>query len=370
MQRNKGLMGRGTVEETPGRDNIYYNLTLVNNSSVSVPANYVQTLAGNILSDPSQWYCSIIRFSIDGSALPIFVFQPDTYYVSISFGTYNATYPVEYIPYVPANLSPEGPVVYSYQAFLQMINAALLAAFTDAAANAFNWPGGASAAPYMLLNPANGLISLYAQEAYDSTATAPIQICFNNALFYFFDNFLSQFNGEDRADKKDYQIIVQDLYGSNTSELDSSIPSGYYRMSQEYPDPGHWVDQSSIVFESNTIGAYPEYTPTSNTSTTLLTGNNQAGQGISTTNQLTDFIPAVPSGDYAQWRGQITYYPSSQYRLFDLVGSDLRQLDVSIRWRDKQSNLWQLYIPAFQCVTIKFGFFKKSLYKPAGILLS
>lgn len=340
-------------------DNIYYNIALTNNQNVSVPATFSQTLTSNVIDNPVDYYLSVIRFELDGSSIPIFIFKDNTYYITLSYGGNNYTYPILFIPY--SQTIEEGQAIFSYQAFINMINQTFITCFN--ALKTANPTAPQTQAPYMLYNPnQNGLISLYAQTSYDSSLTDAIQIFFNATLYYFFDNFLTMFYSEGSASKKDYQILVQNNYGSNTSALDSSIPANYYKMSQDYPSLYHWWDTTVLSFKSTQMGVRSEYTPTQNQSNNLVS-NNSAGSGVSNTSQITDFIPSISTNDPAGWRSTIVYYPSSQYRLLDLLSNQIKCIDVNISWRDKQNKEYQYYIPPNQTVSIKMIFVKKSLFK-------
>lgn len=354
-------------------DNIYYNIALTNNSRVSVPCTFSQQLAASIVDPPYDYYCSTIRFEIDGSSIPIFIFHDNTYFITLSYdagltgstgispGITAASVPVVYQPF---SLTPEeGEAVFSYQAFIQMINTAFQNATNALVALQPGLTG--LAAPYMLYNAAQGgLISLYATQAdYDVNLPNPIKIFFNDILYYFFDNFLTIYNGENNANHQDFQMIVENLHDSNTSTLDTSIPSGYYRMTQEYVSLFHWWSPTALVFKSTLMGLRPEYTPTTNTSATNLVGDNTAGNSVSSTSQITDFIPTISYNDAAGWRSIITYYPTSQYRLIDILGPQLNKIDLNVLWRDQHNNENQFYIKPLSTASIKLIFVKKSLYK-------
>lgn len=362
------ISGSGESNE----DNIYYNIALTNNTRVSVPCTFSQQLAASIVDPPADYYCSCVRFEVDGSSIPIFIFEDNTYYITLSYnagptgstgispGITSATVPVVYQPF---SLTPEeGKAVFSYQAFIEMINTTFQNAVNALIALQPGLTG--LAAPYMLYNAAQGgLISLYAPVAFDSHLPNPIQIYFNNILYYFFDNFLTVFFGENLPSKQDYQIIVENQHNANTNTLDPTVPSGYYRMSQEYVSLFHWWSPTALVFKSTLTGLRPEYTPTTNTSTTSLVGNNSAGSAPSSTQQMTDFVPAISYNDAAGWRSVIVYYPTSQYRLIDILGPQLSKIDLNVVWRDQHNVENQFYLKPLSTASIKLIFVKKSLYK-------
>jgi hypothetical protein len=241
---------------------------------------------------------------------------------------------------------------------LNYINAAFSTAF-----DLIGSPPGSSTAPYMLLNQATGLISLYADgRYYDDTLMNPINVYMNQNLYKFFENFNVQYYSENSVNYLDYRFIILNYYGSNTSALDPTVPTNFYRITQDYPNPSRFAQPDRIVFTSGQIGVRPEYTQNANNTMSLI-DNTNAGGGPPVSNILTDFIPSFASNDYASWRTDLSYVPSSQYRLIDLLGLRVNQIDTQVYWADQKNNLYPIYIEAGRSLQIKFGFFKKSLYK-------
>jgi hypothetical protein len=337
-------------------DNIYYDISIVNNTPASIPTVINQTLNNNIVDNPQNYYLSCIRFFIDSSALPIFLFQNNAYYVSITntATSTTSTQPVVYVPpYNTPESSPQG--IYSYQDFIDMINTALALANAGA--------GTGLAAPYLYYDCSSGLISLFAVTAFNSTIPNPNLIYFNATLYYFFDNFNIFYQGEGRSDKLDIQLIVKEIgVGQNTSAIDPSIPGGYYRMSQEYVALNRWRGPSSIALKSHRLGIRNSYTTGANNSTNQNSAQT-SGFGLPTDTVVTDFIPYIASNDAAGWRGNLVYTPTSQYRLLDLLSPVTNAIDISFWWRDQQNNEYPMEnIPGSQS-SIKLIFVKKSLYK-------
>ncbi len=346
-----------------GEDNIYYNLTLVNSTDNPLNVQFNQTLGNSIVDSPQDYYLSCIRFFLDTANLPIFIFEENTYSVSISC---NGVTHTEIVPFISASGQPETYFngIYSYQNFIDMINVALSTAYTDFGGTL---PAAATVAPYLYFDPrANGLISLFAQTAYDSTNSNPatlITIWMNEDLYYFFDNFLYFFNKSNIALPFGYQIIIKSMgHGQNTSAFDSTVPSGYYKMSQEYVAANRWRGPASLSFTSYTIGCRTEYiTGISNNANSNIVQN--AGTGIPLASQFTDFIVSTDPGDLAGWRGNLIYNSSSQYRLVDLQSSIVNKIDLSLYWQDVNNNSYPFSILPGTQSSIKLLFVKRSLYK-------
>lgn len=337
-------------------DNIYYNVNQVNNSSVPVIANFTQQLSGSIVDNPDNYYLSIVRFNLNGESIPILLWPTNFFYVALSYNGFSFSQVVVY------DGSPNEyyiNAVYSYQKIAEFMTTAYEAAFTGLVALSGPLPG-ITRSPYMVFNVSTNCFDIYAEAAWATLATAKIWM--NSALFANFSNYLARFEGHGTANKQDYQILVKDIFGTNTSVHDPSIPAGYIKMTQEYTATFRWTDANSIVFKSSRMNVRAEYITGTNTSDQLVV-NNSAGAGIASSQILTDFIPTVGFGDLSNWRNDITYTPSAQYRLLDLLGVKQDIIDIQIFWENQRGELFPYYIPPGTASSIKMAFLKKSLFK-------
>ncbi len=344
-------------------DNIYYNVTMVNNKQISVSAQISQQLPSSILNNPADYYLSVARFQVTGTVIPFFFFQPNTYYATLQYGTYIFTTPVVHVITAPG-VGPYNYAIFSYSEFLREINTAYETAWTGLNAAV---PGGlpvGSTAPYMLYEQSNGLISLYADgRYYDEDNVVPyIQVWMNSSLYRFFDNFYIFFRSEGNIDNKDIRIRVVNFHNSNTNTLNPSIPVNFYKMSQEGSNNSRFWQPNSIVFKTNRIGTRPEYVQGTNSTSELASTNNNSGSGTPFDTILTDFIPAFNSSDQIGWKTDLVYNPAF-YRLIDLLGNQSNAIDVAIFWRDQQGNEYPFYIEGGRSASIKLAFLKKSLFK-------
>ena len=357
LYKKKEKMLKTTTREE-GADRIYYNMSLTNNNLYSIPATFNANLPTPILKNPRDYFLSIVRFNLDGSSLPIFIF-PDPAVtplkVTLVLGAATSTVSVVYGFVNPEPSPGYGNVVYSYTAFIFMINQALSTAYTNVL--------GAGTAPYLQFNPNNGYVSLFAGSDFEGAVVGNAnQIWFNAALYYYFDNVpCAQFQGEGRPDFKDVQLPVFDIQGSNTHTADPSIPVGLWKMLFETQALYRWQDLSTIQFQSNLIPVRQEYTTGVNKSMTTYNAGD-AGTGAPSVPILTDFIPI--DTDTNLIREDLTYYPTGEYRLTDLLDSSngLANLDLQIYWTDKQNRVYQYLIPPQQATTLKLLFIKKDSY--------
>lgn len=359
--------------------NIYYNASLYNNNLFPVAASYNEPRTTPLLRDASEWYLSVIRFSIPGSLIPVFIAQalpyPNTdinkliYSVTLTRnGTTSGETNVEWVPesgfppkvtvFTAATPSQNqsDPYYYnfSYQSFIDMINTALAAAYA-----ALPDKGTTTEAPYMTFDPITDLFSLWAQQSYfqdaDPTNVANLLIWFNTPLYSFFPSFQVYFGGFNPAVAgQNYAILIKD------NKINTPVaPANYFQMVQEYGTTFSWNHLQSISFRSNSIPVNPESS----------TGVNPRGEslyGSSSGNQIaavTDFEPYNDSMTPAVFRQVIQYTPTAEYRLTDLIAhSPLNNIDIQVYWTDIRGFLHQVFIPPGYDLTIKILFRRKEFY--------
>ena len=350
-----------TLEVENKEDNYYYNISIVNNDKVSQLAQFQQILTNQIIQNPEDYYISCIRFSLNTTTIPIFLFKDDSYFITMKYNGFRFSAPVVFTGFTVPQL---GKPIFSYQAFIDMINDTFITVYNGLAALT-TLPVGASQPPYLIYNSQSNLISLYAQDRYDTVvnATDPVEVFCNTILGDFFFSFWYYFFGENTPTKTDLKWIIKNIHNSNTT-LDPTVPTGYIKMTQDFSTLFNWPNISSIAFKSNLMNVRPEYITIANSTAFLSNSNsNTAGSGIPSTNQITDFIPSLSAQDPAGWRGGLTYVPSAQYRLLDLLGNNQNAIDITIVWKDNQNNEYTLAIPPGGVANIKLAFIKKSLYK-------
>lgn len=358
--------------------NVYYNMSLYNDNDYPVVANFNESRITPLLLDPSRYYMSVIRFSVPGDLIPIFVAQalryPNTnvnnliYTVTLTRnGTTSGPIPVVWVP--PNTLTPQVPLFtlsspsqyptdpyyfcYSYQCWLDMINTALAAAYT-----ALPDKGSTSQPPYLTLDPLSGIVSLFAQQSYfvSTGSIDNVQVWFNTALYHFFPSFQYLFNSyTPSVVGQNYSLLIKD----NLNNIPSS-PSDYYQMSQEYSSLFSWNDLQSISIRSGSIPVVSEN----------ITGLAKMGQSLTSGNSnnqiayITDFEPYNDSSSAAVFRQTIQYLPTAEYRLTDLTSNRaLFNIDCQYYWNDFRGTTYPLMIPPHNDLTAKILFRLKSFYE-------
>jgi hypothetical protein len=385
--------------ESTDSDHLYFNV-IMNNASTSLPmlAQYSQTSTTPILNNPSEYYCSIIRFDIPVEQIPIFEFVDNTYSVTIS---YNGVDYQTFLIYVP-NISPNIPAstsadrdVYAYQQFLDSINNALAASFalfapaynpatTYIIGNTISYLGDVyvslingnigntpstspldwafvvdNVAPYMSYNPITQLFTVNAPTNFYNPVFSdwnqPLKIWFNTTLWGFFHNFYKIVNGlapqAYNTNGKNYQIIVKPT-GINdiTIPVDKGgAPTPGFGMSQEFISVSDWNAFLGLVFFTSNIPVKYEQIPSiQNNQTELITSSQPI---------LTDF-EAQTDGAI---RNHLQYVPTAEYRLVNLQSTtELRTIDIQIYYQLKDGSLHPLYISPLDTATVKILFRKKT----------
>jgi len=386
-------------------DQIYYNVVIPQNKNAIFgrgnpdrspqQAFFTETRNSPIVEYPNDYYLSVIRFQAPCYWIPIFF---NIGWNPVPGGTVNTTYSSvtlvsgafsaqSYINHVPAYdytsvalnqnpLFPQPPAsaldinqynspyyaVYSYQAFLDMVNSAFALANASIIASA-GLPADL-APPILVYNKDTSIISILVDQRY---LTLPVNIYMNSLLSNFFNPGFKTFTyGFDLAGGADIQIIIENnnenAYKANPDAVGMvngspyTYPKDFYVISQERPTLSNWQAFKSLVFFVGSTPIKNEYVP-------ITTGRaTQDQQPI-----LTDFI--IPIADTAgAVQTDITYYPTAQYRLVDIFGSSpIYTTSLQVFWTDNYFNLYPLMLPANNQISIKMLFIKKELYKSKQI---
>lgn len=334
-------------------DRLYYNMSLQNNTNKSVVAQFNATLPASILAEPDKYFMSVIRWSADGSSLPIMIFPDQTtdpLYVTISYNGVDYPQQVLYAGVQPEPPPGLGNVIYSYTAFAEMINTALAAAYGAI-------PGApiGSNPPYMIYDILAERYYIVADQFYLQGLATPITIWMNSNLYYYFDNFsMAQFFGENGpAPYKDIQIPVIDYNGSNPGPIANT-----YKIMQETSALYRLFDLETIQFVSYTIPVRYEYTSGTNNTDQIFNAGS-TGSGPPVVQLITDFIPTFTNAN--QSRDQLVYVPFGEYRLSDLLSqsSGIQKLDLQVFWTDRQNRQYPWLIPPKTAISVKIMFQKK-----------
>lgn len=357
---------------TKSEDNIYLNVVFNHDPSYQEsgsPARYQVTKSSAILDKASDYYCSVIRFDIPLDEIPLYIFpiipnqaNPNLSPMIIGIRILGVNFPVNLI-YVPNNNNPApnqvGSLtqvitpyyyVYSYQNLIDSFNTALSTAYV----NAGN-PGGAGA-PFIVYDSVTQLISIVVPVAF---ITAGATIFWNRQTNNYLNAFHTFFLGLNDPQGREFDLLALND-GINGFDVPGqtiavATPPTFLKIIQQYNTINYWTSLRKIVITTGTIPIRSEFIP-------VTTQNRNLGSDInSSLGIITDFVPALELA--GQSRSISYYYPEAQYRLVDLVSDqELKKIDLSLYWEDKNGNLYPITISPFQQASVKIGFFKKTLY--------
>ena len=345
-------------------DHVYYNIIIPNKDNFNnIPAQFTDFRSEPIISHPSEFEMSIIRFSVPGIAIPIFIypnnlptsFTPnDTIYsVTLTYSAdgfktdfHDSQKFTQFVSNIPNSKTDRYFYITSYHQMLDMLNTAFAAAYDDLK-NTQKVPLTPTAAPYFTYDSETGLISLFAEQAYVS-ATSNTRVYISYRVLNLMNSFNGKFISDDNGaiiNGKYFQFTIED-----TKNNIPVSPVGYYQMTQDFSTLFLWNILKSIVITTGTIPTRYEIVPISSGSQTSAQNNFLP--------IVSDFEPLIQSGTDAF--STIQYFPPGEYRMIDLKGNNpLITVNVNFQWQDTSLNLHQLYIPPGMSATIKFLFRKR-----------
>ena len=388
-------------------DQVYFDINITNfQSATSKPEvfSYNESRTVPYISNPEDYYLSIIRFTADTGTLPIFVpsIQPNQankdltiYSVSMSYDPANA-YPAQfnrqvYITWEPQDKSANIPLApsanfnklqnnstgyyncYSYSYWCKLVSRALTQCLTllIADVNAV-FPATFDIndvySPILAWDSSSDRAVLYANTNFFDLADVtinPINIYMNQPLFGLFSTFSATILGYGTAYGEDVRLSVIDQGGTNVQLLipqqATPVPPATYTtylaigIYQETSTTASLTPITAFVITSTTIPV--EQTQVS---TPILLNDNvnlvQTTNNSATAPIITDFVSNT--GDY---QPNLVYTPKAQYRLLTLYGNaPLHNLDLQVYYRLRDGSLVPFYLQSGGSLTCKLAFLKKS----------
>ena len=368
---------------------VYYDLDVVNTiqpafttAQTSQPnrLTFTEVRSSPILDNPSDYFLSIIRFSLDtAGSMPLFIPQVElnsvgpnavnstVYYVSVEYkdASGNRAISKQKVLYVPqSNIYPPPQVPITtlnqatdpyywcnnIQAFICMINEALKLAYLDIITQApvglpATWVAGNE--PYMLWNAERGIATLVAQEdifGQDclSNGTAEGFIYFNNPLFILFSSFQAIHNYTFDPNpltindgEANYLLKIFNKKGgagNNYVALSATAgpPYNALYMEQPYSTGATLCPIQSLVFTTTLLPVLPQLIGIPRV---LSNYNSSAGQNDNLSNEITDLVVNLVNG--TEYFPNVLYLPTAEYRLIDLQSnSPLYGIQISVQWKD------------------------------------
>ena len=360
---------------------VYYDVlisNLDNRQNRPEPAVFSQTRNTPFIMDPSKYFLSIVRWTLDTSSLPIFtpmmdpragngLIDADTtiYSITLQYGDVISRAPVRFIPQdlkasVPLSPFQLGGIqnnnqgyyyVYAYAYVIFLINNCFRAAFDElvilAAAAGTPLPV-ATVAPYLtFVNTTQTAFLTCSNDGFGpATIGNKIDIYFNTSLASLFSSFPYEIEYGVGQFGKNFKLILD-------IGVDIALADPTFIIEQEYSTISVWNPVMSISVMSNNLGVIQnvEGKPTLYYNNTLLNGS---GNNSVSSNLITDFVADV-------YVPSIIYVPSAEYRRIELVGNmPLSNLDLAIFWKDRVGVLNQFLLPVGGSCSIKLMFEIKS----------
>lgn len=370
----------------------YVDLYALNANSLTalpVPISFTQTRNKPFLEKPDDYYLSVVRFQVDTNTLPVFnaliqfnQANRDLTIYSVTLSWQNPAAPFQtftqqtYVLWVPQNLAspiPQPPSLtqtkfqdnsggyyysYNYAYFISLINNAYATCFgllnAQVAAAGLVLPTVNS--PVMTWNIDRGIGVLNADIlGYNTSAASFINIFMNSPLYNLFNTLPAYINDPNSTFGRDFRIDTSSFGNSTVVGFPFYLPTyNALQVFQETSCLGVWSPVSGIVITSNTLPInstnianpciYVDGIPTGTN------GNNSDVLPI-----ITDFQAAD-----GQYKNQITYIPSAQYRYIDLTGNGpLYTVDIQMYWRNKVAELIPLRLAPGASAYVKILFQKK-----------
>ncbi len=419
LSRARNGVSNGSVRtnysvEYDGPDNVYFNAIFPgpeNTNDFQGPqvaqAEFAITRTTSIIPNCSDYYCSVVRFAIPLNEIPILLIPIlpgcDTYgppfpaaprnitpfIVGVRYNgvTYTQTIAANdftgvggpnlssNVVFQPSNftvapvfqtsllvdkIDPAYLGIFNYTEFVEMINVALLAAFTAFAVANPAAPQALTAAPFFKYDQESQLFSLIAPSSWITTYAQAVpdpagvaRVCCNLELGQYFSGFREIYVTDNTPIPANQINFLVENEGDNGYPTNTypAVPA-YLQMIQDYRIIANWNSLRKIVITTNTLPIQTEAIPTGDATT-----------GVSSNRPIiTDFVPQL--NEAGDTRSVAYYNPSAQYRLVDMnQGIPLQKIDLKIYWEDKDSNLYPLNIRKYDQASVKLGFFKKSLYR-------
>lgn len=370
MQRRLGASIMGGSIEHKDNGHIYYNATFTNrppddpNLAVPMPAKFIDTRSEPILTNPSEWEMSVVRFDTSSALIPVSV-------IPIITGILGNTYLQVSIRRTPLDEGtafvtltdhgytdlglPAGSVM-SYQQLLDDVNTAYAAAYAALIVK----PAG-SAAPQFIWNASEQLIDLYVDPSYVRAppADATLTIGMSQSLQVFLNGWITR---KTQIATAQYQLVlnpsealVQPAIGARTN-LPLSVqaaPATLYKFQQQATMVGQWNNARTIIITSSLLPSRPEFIPTNVTA-----NSNSVSSGSARI--ISDFL-LPPETNPMIGRTILEYLPTAEYRVIDLVGdAPLYSIDMQMLWTDFLGNVYPLILAPGSTFSAKILFRRKT----------
>lgn len=338
---------------------IYYNVSVANDSNFKQVLKYEETRLGNILDNPSEYQCAVVRFNVPGALIPTTLFDDsEDLIVKLVYEDCEATYKLQYLERrTPGSRKPTYQnAIYSIQEWLDTLNKGYSEVFDILVDTCPDFPpiDPETGEPYFIVppvfeyDPTTKLLSVYCDAYfYEYSLDDPyIKVQMNLALYSkmaTFDSFAADDAYVPAIDAYDkfQQLMIR-------ASFTDPIKDGFIKVTQEHISLSLLNDAHTIVFESAALPLNTEYLPSTDR-------NRNVSRPI-----VTDFLIPADTND----RSDIQFTGTGlQLRWIDLLSNvPLRAIDITGYWVGKDGQLNPLFIPPYDLFTMKLAFRKKPHY--------
>lgn len=367
------------IQDPNDANKYYFNGVLFNVSNTQpVVAQIDTTLQTPFITKANEYDVSVVRLFVAGNSLPIFRVPvlsavPPYFTKYITSMTYNGFTVRDNVVFTPVNdvnaLSNEGLNrfdIYTYQQWLDDINASYLRCFNDLATL---FPSGiqlvVNGPPVLIYDVNTNLISVYVEQRYQTTgAPTDIGVFMNRLLFDFFTSFeaLYDANQYGAIGGQDCQLKITPTNTTIVNKLGEIPPaveqitgippnSQIWRFTQEYASVYSWNIVKGLIITSD-IGVILETLPN--------VGINDPSTR-SSIQMLTDFEFNFDPNIRGGGRNYIQYLPQAQYRLTSLAGAGaINRINVKVQYLTFDGRVENLILNPNFSMSVKLLFQKKA----------
>lgn len=341
-------------------DLIYYNAKLFNNTFAPIHASLNDVRSTAVLDRANEYKCSIIRFSVNGSLLPVLIprilaTNPVVitgYSVSLSYN--GSTFQEQVVFNAPQN-NQIRYAYYSFGSFVDDVNNAFRGAAIGLLALQPTLPLYAPNPPILIWNPQTQFFTIYFNRGYFNN----VVISMNYDLYNLFESYQATFNGYNTLNGRDYDLILSDyntvlnnLALTNYPPAITSMTGPVASITQEFRSLSQFTPVQSIFFTSYRLPVVNENLPVNSSNSQSVNINNNNLPIIS------DFEPVLGSDEEFN-RGQTQYNPSAQYRYITLQNdASLNNIDLQCYWTDRQGTVYPFLIDIGYYISVKILFEK------------
>ncbi len=363
----------------PDPYHIYMDFSVQNGdtNNKSVGLIFDSTRSSSFLFDPSLYFMSIIRFSLQSTSVPIMLFKPTLNSGNVNEGVYNiklsfgSTIVTQNITYVPLDANYSAPTVFDvstysnlyyqindYQAWVNMVNSALASAF---ATLDISEALPTTHAPFVSYDATTSLFSINGDIAgYDSSSGSYISIYFNEPLYSLFSTLNARTFANSDANYGGYKQILLQNSLTNISALPAPASYNIITLTQSSTSIPILNPVTSIVFTS------PSFSITQELLNPPIFLNQYGSLGTSgsssnSTAILTDFEIALSNGNTYK---NVIVYDAEVYRLMDIMSnSPMTGFSMSVYWVDPYGAKHIFLLSQLTGATVKIMLRRKSYYQ-------